>query len=119
MASPPITRQYLLVPSYDTSVQNTKGDLHQAWYRFWDGLVSGTPPDRINTVPITASPFAFRMPYMGYIVPEGGTISSVTLTRDPNQPPIKLPLTGIYHASKDDVLTFTYSAAPTLQLVPQ
>lgn len=117
-ALPPST-QYLRVPNNNTKMLIEQGTAQQTWYRFFSGLVSGTPPAQTLQLDVTASPYVWRATNFGYVVANGGTITSVTLQRDPAQTPINLPLTGTYHASKDDILTFTYSALPVLTFIPQ
>lgn len=116
---PPQSANYLHVPNYATQMLTQGGDTHQSWYRFFSGLVQGSPPTATTDITVTASPFVWRATYFGYVVANGGTITSVTLQRDPSQAQINLPLTGTYHASKDDILTFTYSALPVLTFIPQ
>lgn len=115
----PQTRQFLIVPNYAVALQSSGGHVSQSWYRFLHGLVQGTPPDNISTLTLLPSPMMWTAPYMGYVVATGGTFTSVTLSRDPTLKPINLPLTGTYHVSRNDVLTFSYTGTPLLQFIPQ
>lgn len=116
---PPQSANYLHIPNYTTKMQVSQGNTHQSWYRFFNGLIQGSPPTQTIQLDVTASPFVWRATYFGYVVANGGTITSVTLQRDPSQVQIQLPLTGTYHVSKDDNLTFNYSALPMLTFIPQ
>jgi hypothetical protein len=68
-------------------------------------------------VPVTvgASPFAYTVATGGALALSGGTVSAVTLTRGSTTVPVSP--TSI-PARNGDVITITYTAAPTVNFIP-
>jgi hypothetical protein len=69
-----------------------------------------------NTV--GASPATFTAPTSGMYVVSGGTVSAITLTRGVAAAVNLGSLGGTYNVSPGDILTVTYTAAPTVTFVP-
>lgn len=68
-------------------------------------------------ITIGASPFAYTAPANGTVVFNAGTVSAITLTRGSN-PAVAYPI-GVVPVAAGDVVTVTYSVAPTsMDFVP-
>jgi trimeric autotransporter adhesin len=85
-----------------------------AWFKFFSGLV-GTP-NQETAVTVTTSPFIYTAPIAGTLFVKGGTVSSISITRS------ALYNIGVaagpVPVSVGDVVTITYSAAPTAVFFP-
>lgn len=69
-------------------------------------------------VTLGTSPAAYQAPARGYLSLVGGTVTAVTLTRNGTATTIATTAQN-YPMSSGDILTVTYSAAPTsAQFVP-
>ena len=65
-----------------------------------------------------ASPFAYTAATYGNLVIQGGTVSAITLTR-PGGAAVTLGVTaGMFPVQANDVVTVTYSVAPTMTFIP-
>lgn len=83
------------------------------YQRFFGNLVGNPPP--IVPVSLTASPFSFTASATGNVSIVGGTVSGMTLKRAK----VTIPVTGsIIPMMNADVLTVSYSAAPTVSFIP-
>lgn len=81
----------------------------------FQGESNGAP---IQAVTVGASPYAYTAPQQGALSIQGGTVSAVTLKRGGTT--VTLGLTaGLVPVSTGDVVTITYTAAPTLNLIPR
>jgi hypothetical protein len=81
-----------------------------------------TPTSALNssqiTVSVGASPFAYTVPTYGNIIVSGGTVSSITITR-PGGAQVSVGATaGMFAVQAGDVITTTYSVAPTITFIP-
>jgi hypothetical protein len=66
----------------------------------------------------TGSPFAYTAPANGSLIINGGTVSAITLTR-PGDTAVTLGQTGgLVSVQAGDVVTVTYSVAPTMTFLP-
>lgn len=87
-------------------------------------LSSGSPVSAANTagaaistLTVGASPYAYTASVRGEVIISGGTVTAVTLTRSGTT--VTMPmLSGAYSMMAGDVLTVTYTAAPTMTFVP-
>ena len=71
----------------------------------------------ISTLTVGASPYAYTASVRGEVIISGGTVTAVTLTRSGTT--VTMPmLSGAYSMMAGDVLTVTYTAAPTMTFVP-
>ena len=78
---------------------------------------ANTPGAAATTPTVGASPYAYTATVRGEAIISGGTVTAVTLTRGSTV--ITMPMTsGAYSMMAGDVLTVTYSAAPTMNFVP-
>lgn len=82
-----------------------------------EGLFAGLfiPGGDIQPVTVTASPFAYTATQGGTLYSTGGTVTGVTLSRSGTT--IAVP-NGATPVRTGDVVTFTYSAAPTVNFSP-
>jgi hypothetical protein len=64
-----------------------------------------------------ASPYAWTSPAIGNLVISGGTVSAVTLTHAAGTP-VAIPTAGIVPVMTGDVVTVTYTGAPTMTFIP-
>jgi len=81
-----------------------------------------TPPSVLNgtniTISVGGSPFAYTVPAYGNVVVQGGTVSAITLTR-PGGAAVNIGVTaGIIPVQTGDIVTVTYSVAPTMTFIP-
>ena len=81
-----------------------------------------TPTSVLNgsniAVSVGASPFAYTVPAYGTLVIQGGTVSSVTLQR-PGGSAVNIGVTaGPIPVQPGDIVTTTYTVAPTLTFIP-
>ena len=94
------------------------GRTSRVWYFFFQGLWNGIPPGAESKVVVTASPFGFIAPRGGFLIVQGGTVSSVSFSRDGITPHATGQTAGMFPLSKGDTLTVTYSSVPNLTFVP-
>ncbi|HUN00399.1 MAG TPA: hypothetical protein PLI96_07945 [Halothiobacillus sp.] len=70
-----------------------------------------------SSVTVTASPFAYTASQLGTVYVSGGTVSAITLTRRGVIIPTGVT-SGAIGVATGDIVTITYSAAPTVNYVP-
>lgn len=104
------------IPTYETPLQ-LEGRNVAVWYRFFQGVWNGTPPQTEQGLTVTASPFSYVAPRKGFVILTGGTVSAVSFTRTATYPTGQTA--GIFPVSQGDTLNVTYSVKPTLTFVPQ
>lgn len=75
--------------------------------------------EAISTITVGASPFAYQVSKNSAVQITGGTISALTLKRGSVTLPINVLSGGIIELTTGDILTVTYSAAPTMNLIPR
>jgi hypothetical protein len=102
------------VPNSNQPFVDTAGKITQVWQLFLNALVGPVGP--IITVAVGASPFAYKANANGSVAIVGGTISAVTLTRAGVV--VALGTTRLVTVAQGDVVTVTYSAAPTMNFIP-
>lgn len=73
----------------------------------------------IATVTVGASPFAYAAPSAGTVLIVGGTVTAVTLKRGTAAAVSVGATAGSVPVSAGDIVTVTYSAAPTMSFVPR
>lgn len=87
------------------------------WMRDVSRAVNGeNQPDDVEAITATGSPLAFTATRTGTIIGTGGTVSSVTLTR---AGVVTTVPNGFVPVSAGDVVTYTYTAAPTVRFIPR
>lgn len=70
----------------------------------------------IASITVGASPYAYTATARGSVNVNGGTVSGITLTRGATT--INLSTSGLFQVATGDVLTVTYTGAPTMNFVP-
>lgn len=73
----------------------------------------------IASITVGASPFAYTAPAAGSVLIVGGTVSAVTLKRGSPAAVAVGATAGSVPVSAGDIVTVTYSAAPTMSFVPR
>ncbi|CAJ8797178.1 Uncharacterised protein [Burkholderia pseudomallei] len=73
----------------------------------------------IAAVTVGASPFAYTATSAGMVVISGGTVSAVTLKRGSPAAISVGETSGVVPVSAGDIVSVTYSAAPTMSFVPR
>lgn len=109
--------QYNVIPNYNVPLTNG-GFTGKDWFFFWSGLYHGLPPGNVLEVAATASPMAYTAPVKGNLIVQGGTVSQVEFSRDGVNLYDTAQTQGIFPLNAADILTITYSVAPTLTFVP-
>lgn len=100
------------VPAVDTAT----GLLTQGWFGYLAQLAGAPGP--IVAVTLGPSPFAYKAPSSGAVAVSGGTVSSITLARA-RVSGVNVGFTsGSISVAANDVVTITYSAAPTINFIP-
>lgn len=108
-------------PSPSTALVNQSGVVTEPWRFFFlqlyqrTGGASGNP-SAITSITPTASPFSYTATTRGNVFISGGTVSSVTLTR--NGIVISAATSGFIPVSINDIVKITYSGTPTVKFVP-
>jgi hypothetical protein len=94
------------------------GDLpcNRDWWRFFQ-ILDGPPQQEANVVlPAAPASADFRVPNDCQILIQGGTVSSITYTRKGTY---TLGFTsGYFPLSEGDIITITYTVAPTVTYFP-
>lgn len=111
------TKQYNQVPQYQ-NLMGQNGKIATPWYRFFTNLLSGVPPQDVSGVSPTGSPFAYQLPRGGTVAIHGGTVSDIELSRDGINQHNAGQTSGCITLSSGDIITITYSAAPTINFFP-
>lgn len=98
-----------------TTATSTTGSIGCTNYFF-------TPVSVLNATQVAptvgASPWSYTAPTYGSLVIQGGTVSAVTITRS-GQSAVNIGVTaGMFYVQAGDVITITYSAAPTVIFIP-
>lgn len=103
-----------IVPSSAQPIADKGGFVTTPWQRYFNAL--GSAPAPIMPVTVGASPFSYSAGQAGTLSITGGTVSSVTLTR--NSTTIPLPTSGAFLMANGDVIAITYSVLPTVNFTP-
>jgi hypothetical protein len=107
---------YRQVPTYTQPLSN-QGATSSSYYRWFQDIDKGTPPESESSVTLTGSPFVYTATNKGFLIITGGSVSSVTFKRvnvySAGQ------TSGTFPVSAGDVITITYSSAPIVTFVPQ
>jgi hypothetical protein len=73
----------------------------------------------IAAITVGASPYAYTAAAAGTVVVSGGTVSAITLKRGAPAAISVGETSGVIPVSAGDIVTVTYSAAPTMSFVPR
>lgn len=103
------------VPRADNPIADNKGNVTQAWFRFFTSIVK--QPSASQTVAVGASPFTYTPNSSGSLIVQGGTVSAISIIR--GVVTINIGATsGIFPSSSGDVFKVVYSVAPTMTFLP-
>ena len=109
----PVYRQ---TPKFEIPISAGE-NTHISWYRWFQSIDTGQPPNSEVTITPTASPFTYVAPARGFLIVTGGTVSVISFTRVSTY--VTGQTGGTFPLSLNDKLTVTYSVAPTMTWVPQ
>jgi hypothetical protein len=88
-----------------------------SWFSFF-ALLAGAPGPIVPVQP-TASPFSFQAPSRGSLAVSGGTVSAILLSRG-RVSGVNIGFTnGPVPMAAGDTVSITFSAAPTINFIPQ
>ena len=96
-----------------------KGTTASGWYRFWQGLWSGTPTGNVSVVTPISSPFTYAAPVGGTLIVNGGVVSQVRYSRDGANLYVTGQTQGMFPLSQGDQVWITYSVPPILTFAPR
>jgi hypothetical protein len=113
-----MTKQYRTPPTY-TQQLIYGNNMHAAWYRFFQALQLGIPPQAEIAITVTASPFTYSATMAGFVIVHGGTVSQISFSRTSGTSYVTGQTSGTFPVSAGDSLIVTYSSAPTVTMVPQ
>ncbi len=103
------------VPNRSVDVVDQAGGVSLAWWRFFSSIYPTSPSPEIS-ITVGASPYAYTAPDRGAVIVSGGTVSAISMKR------INSHATGItagvIPVGRGDILTVTYSVAPTMTFMP-
>jgi hypothetical protein len=114
--------QFRGIPTYSTPF-SIKDNIVAAWYRFFQDLDSGRPPEDVEPLTPTGSPFVVHQSdHAGFLIVNGGTVSMIEFYRNVQNtsgPGINIGVVaGCLPLGQEDSYKITYSVAPTLTFVP-
>ena len=111
-----VVKQYRQTPTY-TQPLTQANNTHPSWYRLFQDLHTGKPPQAENAVTLTGSPFTYSAGIAGFLIVTGGTVSLIKFVR--NGTYTTGQTSGTFPLSAGDSLIITYSGAPIVTFVPQ
>jgi len=97
----------------------------RAWYRFFFNLFvltgSGQPPAALSAITVTASPFVYAdtSNLLVDVIISGGSVSNLEFSRDGTAFFNLGSYYGMFGLSPGDQIRATYTALPTMTLVPR
>lgn len=110
--------QYNRMPDVSQPL-NPKGTTAAGWFRFWQGLWSGTPTGPQSVITVKSSPFSYVAPAGGSVLISGGTVSQIQYSRDGANFYVTGQTAGMLPVSQGDTLVVTYSVPPTMVFFPR
>ncbi len=117
--SAPVNASTNPMPRLDVPLVDKGGFIDGLWAR-WLGVLWGKAGGAAAGLPVPEtvgpSPYAYAATEAGTAVISGGTVSAMTLTR--NGTSATLPTAGTIPMRTGDILTVTYTAAPTFTWFP-
>ena len=111
-----MTQQYKQIPTYGQPIAE-RDVTSRVWYRFFQALFQGYPPNAEAAVTPTSSPFKYTAQQAGFLIVQGGTVSAISFTRVSAH--TIGTVAGCFPMSNGDSITITYTVAPTITFVPQ
>jgi hypothetical protein len=114
--------QFRGIPNYPIPISQ-KENTTAAWYRFLQDLNSGRPPENVEPITVTASPFTtHQSDHAGFLIVQGGTVNKIEFYRgvsNTNGPGIDVGVVaGCLPMGLEDSYKITYAVAPTVTFVP-
>lgn len=107
-----------IVPSSAQPIADPRtGMVTTYWQRFFNALPGVAAPAAIAAVTVTASPYTYLSGAGGTLSVTGGTVSSITLTRN-NVTTATGITSGLVPVANGDRVTITYSGLPTVNFIP-
>lgn len=104
-----------IVPNSNQPLVDKLGYVTPIWQRFFGALLGA--PAAISAVPVSASPTSFTASQRGTVGISAGTLTSVTLSRAGTT--ISLgSTTRSVTVAPNDVVTVSYTVAPTINFIP-
>jgi hypothetical protein len=98
-------------------VDPQSGQLTQPWHGYLAQL-AGAPGPILADLAVGPSPFAYTAPSGGTLSVHGGTVSLITISRA-RVSGVNVGFTsGSVSVAANDVVTITYSVAPTVNFIP-
>lgn len=79
---------------------------------------ANTAGANVSSITVGASPYAYTASVRGSVAISGGSVSDITLTRNGTVVPTGLT-SGMVSVMNGDVVTVTYTTAPTMNFVPE
>ena len=105
----------ITVPSRSQKVSDDQGMVSLAWWQFFN-LLAPSKPAIESVITVGVSPYAYTAQSNGHVVVTGGTVSAISLTR------VSAHATGFtagfIPVGNKDVVTVTYTVAPTMTFIP-
>ena len=114
--------QFRGIPTYTIPLA-LKENTTSAWYRFFQDIDGGRPPEDIESIVLTGSPFAFHVSdHAGFLIVKGGTVSKIEFYRNvTNTTGAGIDVgvvAGCLPLGAEDTYKITYTVAPTVTFVP-
>lgn len=103
-----------IVPNSNQPLVNSGGYITPVWQRFFGALLGS--PAAISAIAVGASPISFTASQRGTVAISGGTLTAVTLTRSGIV--VALGTSRTVMVANGDVVTVSYSVAPTINFIP-
>jgi len=103
-----------IVPNSNQPLVDKNGYITQVWQRFLGSLLGS--PEAIAPVAVSASPSTFTAAGRGSVAISGGTLTNVTLNRSGTT--VSLGTSRAITVANGDVVTVTYTVAPTINFIP-
>lgn len=102
-------------PTLPVSAPNT-GLVASIWYQWFTRISQLSAERPFEPLTVLASPFVYTAYTIGNVIVQGGTVSSIVLTRD------GVSVTcgeGVFiPVAANDTLTITYSVLPSITFIP-
>ncbi|OWV62585.1 hypothetical protein ATY75_12235 [Rhizobium sp. N122] len=103
-----------IVPNSNQPLVDNRGFVTPVWQRFFGALLGA--PAAISPVTVSASPTSFTAYQRGTVGISAGTLTSVSLTRAGTT--VTLGTTRSVTVANGDVVTVSYTVAPTINFIP-
>lgn len=103
-----------VVPNSNQPLVDGRGIITPVWQRFFGALLGSPAP--IAAVTVAPSPASFTASQRGTVGISAGTLTSVSLTRAGTT--VALGTSRSVSVATGDVVTVSYSVAPTINFIP-